>query len=133
MDTNISPTENKKIIQDIDDKYSNRFIALDPKGYFLIKVNHSLKEIIVEHFNNNIDELGRALDTETGKILNCSGKESRSPVQIFKGRTAKEIGINITEKVCPIPIGKIDHALYLGRELQKAEYCLIHEIAYVQD
>ena len=30
-------------------------------------------------------------------------------------------------------LSKLDHALYLGRELQKAEYCLIHEITYIQD
>ncbi len=126
-------SDHEKIINDIDQNYSKRFIALDPSGYFLIKVNHDSKELIVEHFNNDIDEKGRALDPETGEILQCNGKATRSPVQIFKGRTAKEIGIKLTEENLPLLLTKLDHALYLGRELQKAEYCLLHGTNYVQD
>ncbi len=125
--------EQENIRKDIDDKYSKRFIELDPKGYFLIKVSFNTNELIVELFSNGIDELGRATNPETGKPLSCSEKEHREPIQIYKGKTAKELGIQITEGKGPYPISKLDHALYLGRELQKAENCLINKTAYVQD
>jgi dihydropteroate synthase len=32
-----------------------------------------------------------------------------------------------------LPLSRLDHALYLGRELQKAELCLEQGIDYVQD
>ena len=51
-----------------------------------------------------------------------------------KGKSAKELGIKLSEvEEEDLLISLVDHALYLGRELQKAEYCLIHRIAYVQD
>ena len=117
----------------IDDKYSQRFISLDPKGYFLIKVNHQYKEITIEHFSDEIDLDGRAIDPETGILLKCSNSRKRNPTNIIKGKTAKEIGIKIAEGDDTLLLSKLDHALYLGRELQKAEYCLIHEEPYVQD
>ncbi len=120
-------------IKYIDDQYSQRFISLDPKGYFLIKLNEKNKEIILEHFTNNIDEEGRATDPQTGSPLKCSNSIQRIPTIEFKGKTAKEIGIKITEGSDPLLLSKLDHALYLGRELQKAEYCLIHGMPYIQD
>jgi dihydropteroate synthase len=33
----------------------------------------------------------------------------------------------------PHPLSRLDHALYLGRELQKAERCLNEGSDYVQD
>ena len=54
------------------------------------------------------------------------------PFTLIK-KTAKEIGIQITEIHEELLLSKLDLALYLGRELHKAEYCLIHEIPYVQD
>ena len=50
-----------------------------------------------------------------------------------KTRLAKEIGIKITEGNEDLLLSRLDHALYLGRELQKAEYCLVHGIEYIQD
>ena len=125
--------EKKKVINLIDENYSQRYIDLDPSGYFLIKVSLETNELIVEHFNNNIDETGRATDPETGKVLKCTNGDPRFPIRVYKGKTAKEIGIKITEMEGPLPISKLDHALYLGRELQKAEYCLINEETYIQD
>ena len=52
---------------------------------------------------------------------------------MFRGRTAKELGIALTEGDGPFPLSRLDHALYLGRELQKAELCLEQGIPYVQD
>ena len=33
----------------------------------------------------------------------------------------------------PSPLSRLDHALYLGRELQKAEWCLEQGLTYIQD
>ena len=133
MNTTISKEENERLSKHIDDTYSSRHIDLDPKGYFLIQVNQEQNELIVEHFSNNIDEQGIAKDPKTGEPLKCKNGEKRTPINTFKGKTAKEVGIKLTEGKEPFPISKLDHALYLGRELQKAEYCLINGKSYIQD
>ena len=133
MDQDLSKPNKVSILKAIDDNYSQRFIALDPEGYFLIRVNKENKELIVEHFTNNIDELGRAINPETGKPFECKHEEARTPKEIFTGRTAKEVGIKLTEGEGPHLISKLDHALYLGRELQRAEHCLFTEEPYIQD
>ena len=117
----------------LDEELSRRFISLDPSGYFLISLDEASEEILVEHYGNHIDELGRAIDPETGEPLRCRGESKRSPLKVYKGRTAKEVGIKLTEGKTALPISRLDHALYLGRELQKAEYCLRHGKHYVQD
>ncbi len=132
--TKIIPKEEKeKLSKKIDENYSSRHIALDPKGYFLIQVNQEQNELIVEQFSNNIDDKGIATDPKTGQALKCTNGKKRTPINIFKGKTAKEVGIQLTEGKEPFPISKLDHALYLGRELQKAEYCLINGKPYIQD
>ena len=120
-------------IQAIDRDLSKRSINLDPKGYFLIKVDSIAGELIVEHFKNDLDNEGRALDPETGQPIGCKAKSKRKPHQVFRGKSAKELGIQLTEGDHPSPISKLDHALYLGRELQKAENCLVREEKYIQD
>ena len=117
----------------LDEKLSHRFISLDPSGYFIIKLDESSKELVVEHYTNDIDDLGRAIDPATGKPLACQGQVVREPTKIFRGRSAKEVGIKLTEKSSPCPLSRLDHALYLGRELQKAEGCLVNTKHYVQD
>ncbi|WP_320666568.1 DUF4346 domain-containing protein [Prochlorococcus sp. MIT 1307] len=120
-------------IQILDEKLSHRLISLDPSGYFIIKLDHASKEIVVEHYSNDIDDLGRAIDPETGKPLDCKGERKRMPSKTFRGKSAKEIGIHLTEGVGPYLVSKLDHALYLGRELQKAEGCLLNTKQYIQD
>ena len=120
-------------IDRIDKRLSSRYIKLDPQGYFLIKVDSYAGEVVVEHFENDLDEKGRALDPETGKPIECRGKTERKPNKVFRGRSAKELGIQLTEGDGPSPISKLDHALYLGRELQKAEACIIKGEKYIQD
>jgi len=51
---------------ELDDRLSQRFIALDPKGYFLIKVDHASGVLLLEHYGNTIDDRGLAHDPETG-------------------------------------------------------------------
>jgi len=117
----------------LDEKLSQRFISLDPSGYFIIKVDESSQELVVEHYTNNIDDLGRAIDPETGKPLECQGGGGRTPKTVYRGHSAKEVGIKLTERNAPYPLSRLDHALYLGRELQRAEDCLLNTKHYIQD
>ena len=117
----------------LDERLSQRFIALDPAGYFLIRLDREAGELIAEHYGNGIDERGLATDPDTGEVLSCRGAGPRAPVAIYRGRSAKELGMALTEGDGPHPISCLDHALYLGRELQKAERCLEDGSAYVQD
>ena len=116
----------------IDKKLSQRDIVLDSSGYFIIKIDQVNKKIVVEHYLNNIDDKGIALDPITNKPIQCDKQNKRQYNKIFEGNTAKEIGILITEKNNNL-ISKLDHALYLGRELQKAEECLLKNDEYIQD
>ena len=116
----------------IDNDLSNRYIDLDPNGYFIIKVDLEENKIILEHFLNNIDKEGYALDPETNEPIKCDSKYKRASNEVFEGISAKQLGILITEERNDL-ITRIDHALYLGRELQKAEECLYKNLQYIQD
>jgi dihydropteroate synthase len=119
--------------QRLDEELSQRFIALDPAGYFLIRVDAEAQELVAEHYSNTIDERGLATDPETGEVIACRGSGPRNPPATYRGRTAKELGIALTEGEGPHPLSRLDHALYLGRELQKAQSCLERGEPYVQD
>ena len=115
-----------------DNNLSNRYIDLDPNGYFIIKVDLEENKIILEHFLNNINDKGYALDPETNEPIKCNSQSKRVHNEIFEGISAKQLGILITEERNDL-ITRIDHALYLGRELQKAEECLYKKLPYIQD
>ena len=116
----------------MDNDLSNRYIELDPNGYFIIKIDLQTKQIILEHYLNKINEDGYALDPKTNEPIKCDSKQIKSCNETFTGISAKEIGIEITEKRNDL-ISRFDHALYLGRELQKAEECLYKKLPYIQD
>lgn len=118
--------------QELDDALSQRFIALDPSGYFLIRIDSQRQELVAEHYGNTINERGLATDPETGEVIRCQGAGPRVPQRVYRGRSAKELGMLLTE-VDSVPLSRLDHALYLGRELQKAERCLGEGIPYTQD
>tara|TARA_Y100001968_G_scaffold258997_1_gene246096 strand:+ start:19 stop:420 length:402 start_codon:yes stop_codon:yes gene_type:complete len=120
-------------IKRLDDKLSKRQIKLDPKGYFLIKIDRLTNDLILEHYLNNIDQKGRAIDPESGEPISCKTKRENEPSNIFRGNSAKEVGIQISEGDAPLPISRIDHAIYIGRELQRAEQCLKTGEEYIQD
>lgn len=119
--------------RELDAQLSQRFIALDPAGYFLIRLDRDAGELVVEHYGNTIDARGLATDPETGEVLRCRGSQPRSPEATLRGRSAKELGIQLSEGDGPLPVSRLDHALYLGRELQRAEQCLESGAEYVQD
>jgi len=116
----------------IDKELSKRNINLDPNGYFLIKIDLINKKIIVEHYLNKINKKGVAIDPDTNLPITCREENKRKYNKIFIGNTAKEVGILISEKEDNL-ISKIDHALYIGRELQKAEECIMKNLEYIQD
>ena len=116
-----------------DSRLSQRDIALDPAGYFLIRVDLSSQELIVEHFSNEIDSRGLAVDPDTGEVISCKLNKKRKCSAVFRARTAKEMGIKLTEGEAPFHVSRLDHALYLGRELQRAEQAMISGSEYVQD
>ena len=76
----------------------------DPKGNYMIKVEN---KIIAEHTHPG-----------THKVL-----------EVFEGYTAREVYLKIAEKNDI----KTDHAMYLGAELKKAEYCLKNNQKFIQD
>ena len=117
----------------LDDKLSKRYIELDPKGYFLIKIEPKTSELILEHYLNDIDQKGRAIDPESGEPIGCTTKSRNQPSHIYRGKSAKQLGIQISEGHGPFPISHLDHAIYIGRELQRAEQCLITGKQYIQD
>ena len=117
----------------MDNKLSNRFIELDPAGYFIIFLDRETGEICADHYGNDINEQGLATDPETGEVLACKGSLKRVPTAQYRGRSAKELGMKITEEADPCPLTKLDHALYLGREFVRAELALLDGSEYVQD
>ena len=89
MDSSKSLDEKIKI----DNNLSNRYIDLDPNGYFIIKVDLEENKIILEHFLNNIDEEGYALDPETNEPIKCDSQNKRVCNKVFEGISAKQLGI----------------------------------------
>jgi dihydropteroate synthase len=122
----------------LDTALSDREIELDPKGYFLIYLDRSSGLICADLYSNSINDEGIACDPKTGKPLPCSGSLKRKPIAIFKGRTAKELCVNLfevpqSENVGTTVIDRLDHAAYLGREAVRAEIALYSNGEYIQD
>jgi dihydropteroate synthase len=130
------PSPMKPILEargELDRKLSQRFIALDPGGYFIIYLEPEQDLICAKHYSNIINDKGLAVDPETGKPIPVRGKVDRLPTALFTGRTAKELGIKIFEQPDGCPVTQLDHAAYLGREFQRAEFCLQQGEDYIQD
>ncbi|MEA5512498.1 DUF4346 domain-containing protein [Nodularia sp. UHCC 0506] len=117
----------------IDNKLSQRYIELDPGGYFIIYVDRNVGLIYAKHFTNIIDDQGLAVDPETGKVIPAKGKVERTHTTVFSGRTAKELCVKIFEETQPCPVTFLDHAAYLGREFVRAEVALVLGQEYIQD
>ena len=117
----------------IDDKLSQRYIDLDPAGYFIIYIDPEQGLIFAKHFSNIIDERGLAVDPETGKVIPAKGKVERTHTTVYSGRTAKELSVKMFEETQPCPVTMFDHAAYLSREFTRAEMALATGQEYVQD
>jgi dihydropteroate synthase len=132
--TKIPQKLNFQQCQTLDNKLSQRFIELDPGGYFLIYIDHNAGMICAKHFTNVINDKGLACDPETGEPLPCEGGAQRQYSYLYTGRTAKELSIAIFESSDrPCPVTMLDHAAYLGREFVRAEQALISGNDYIQD
>jgi hypothetical protein len=117
----------------LDDRLSSRPLSLDAAGYFLIAADHANSVIIARHYGNTINAAGLACDPRTGDVIPCSGYMPPPPRE-FVGATAKAVAVEILES--PAGAGcvtRLEHAAYLGRELQKAEEALRSGGAYMQD
>ena len=120
-------------IAEIDRELSQRPLALDPGGYFIIYLDRAAAEICAKHFKNVIDERGLAVDPESGEVIPAKGPTQRTAETLFRGRSAKELCVKIFEESEPCPVTQLDHAAYLGREFLRAERALLSETEYVQD
>ena len=70
----------------LDAKLSKRHIELDPKGYFLIKIEPKTNELILEHYLNDIDQKGRAIDPKSGEPIGCKQKVEITQIIFIEGR-----------------------------------------------
>jgi dihydropteroate synthase len=117
----------------INNKLSQRFIALDPAGYFIIYIDREAGVIHAKHFTNVISDKGLALDPETGEPIPTRGKVERQPFAVFQAKTAKELCIQLFENPAHTWVTMLDHAAYLGREFMRAEIALATGQDYIQD
>ncbi|MBS3126637.1 DUF4346 domain-containing protein [Candidatus Woesearchaeota archaeon] len=80
---------------------------LDPKGYFLIRINH---------------------EEETIEVGQCTTRNKL--IRVVRGKTPEEIMYKMIDLGC---VSLLDHAAYLGKELQKAYIAMKYDFVYVQD
>ncbi len=90
------------------DSFRGRGYTHDPKGFFKVKLGRKRKEIVLFHYP-------RGCDKPDFKI------RSQNPASIY--RAAVREGL----------ISQLDHAAYLGCELEKANTALLTGRSYVQD
>jgi dihydropteroate synthase len=128
-----SPSALAEKIQLLDDQLSKRELALDPIGYFIIYLDREQHLICAKFFSTVINEEGLATDPVTGEVIPARGKVKRDPELLICGRSAKEVCVKLFEEQNPSLVSQLSHAAYLGRELQRAEWALIHGSEYVQD
>jgi ferredoxin len=110
-DTNeevVSSAINEDKMQEILASYDDlKEFVMDPKGYFLIRVDPDKKRLEVA-FCPEVNKI-------TVKIVGAK------PLDVYQ--TIIKQGL----------ITRLDHAAYLGRELQKAYIALTNNLAYIQD
>lgn len=77
---------------------------------------------------------GLACDPVTGEVISCKPGAVRAPARTWRARTAKALSVEILERDHGFqPCTHLEHANYLGRELQRAEFALVTGAEYVQD
>lgn len=87
--------------------YTHPHMISDPAGYFVIYVDHENSLIFMEHYSKS-------------GVLDLT----------IEGRTAAEL---YTPAVDRGLVSRLDHAAYLGKELERAETALLTNTDYVQD
>ena len=94
------------------EKTPQKDVVLDPKGFFVIELHG--KEIIVEYYANVYKE---------DRIVSGNLKK------VFSGKKADALSDTIAEHVSGL---RPEHYMYIGRELQRAQYALEKNKKYVQ-
>ena len=93
-------------------KTSRKDVVLDPNGFFVIEVHEN--EIRVEYYTNVYKE---------NRIISGNLKK------VFLGKKADALSDTIVKHV---PDLRSEHYMYIGRELQRAQYSLEKNNEYVQ-
>jgi adenosylcobinamide kinase / adenosylcobinamide-phosphate guanylyltransferase len=112
--------------QRLDRHLSARGMAMDAKGYFLVKTDPREGLIVVSFHSCIKNDKGEICDLQ-GNRLTCHG-DSPEPMKVWECRTAKEVTTEIFERWAHIHELELSvgHAAYVGREAQKAEFSLYH-------
>jgi len=128
------PTPQQKREATMLDHYlSKRSVAMDKKGYFLVKVDREKLVIRVSFHSCIVNDKGEFFDLDGNRLSCCNGK-SPDPLKVWECRTAKEATMKILEDWEPAKdLLSVGHAGYLGREVQKAEDALYNGWKFQQD
>ena len=106
---------NNNIKENIHAKYDKiKDWVMDPKGYFLIKID----------IENNIIRVGYCIFSQ------LSNDPVHNMVSEIRGKTAIEIVNTLIKKKY---ISSLQHAADMGIELHKAELALKYKLNYIQD
>ena len=107
----IAPIKNKKDLKDIKtvsgDYHEIKDWRMDPRGYFLIKVDKRRKMLVAAHCK----KLG---------VIDL----------VIQGKKPQDIYFEIHKRKL---LSRVDHAAYVGKELEKAYLSLKYKLNYVQD
>ena len=95
------------------EKTPQKDVVLDNKGFFVIEVHK--KEIIVEYYSNVYKDR---------RIV------SGTLEKVFSGDKADALSDTIVRHISQL---RAEHYMYLGRELQRAQYALEKNKKYAQD
>jgi len=104
----------KEIPLIIAKKRKNKDVNLDSKGFFVIEVDKRERKIRVEYYSN---------------VYKKERIVSGSLEKVFIGKKSDALCDTIFEHIKDL---QPDHYMYLGREIQKAEYALEKNKKYVQ-
>ncbi len=94
-----------------------------------------VEDMLAKHRKQKVDyndpRGNYVIEVKDGKIGVCHvDGQSNQELERFEGENAYELGLKISHAG---QIHKTDHAIYLGRELQKAEHALMSGKKYEQD
>lgn len=118
---------------DIDNALSSRDLEMDPKGFCVVRIDSDSEELVVLWYTAHVNERGIVCDPNTGRPIPAGGAIPYDLSLEFRGRTAKELCVEMFEASATETISLLAHAAYLGRELVFAELALREARAYVQD
>lgn len=127
--------ERRREAEAVDAVLSTRSLAMDRKGYFIVRLQAGEDQPIVCEYHSCVtNDKGEVLDPITGEVIPCDGAQYRPPARLLRGRTAKEVSVLLFEALDGADlVCSHAHACYIGRELQKAEECLANGRCYNMD